>query len=41
MKFTSLLAAAALTLVAGTPFAQTKLTLGHGAAPGNPRMKRR
>ena len=37
MKFTSLLAAAALTLAAGTPFAQTKLTLGHGAAPGNPR----
>ncbi len=37
MKFTSLLAAAALTLVAGTPFAQTKITLGHGAAPGNPR----
>jgi tripartite ATP-independent transporter DctP family solute receptor len=37
MKFTSLLAAAALTLAAGTPCAQTKLTLGHGAAPGNPR----
>ena len=37
MKFTSLLAAAALTLAAGTPYAQTKLTLGHGAAPGNPR----
>lgn len=37
MKLTSLLAAAALTLVAGTTFAQTKLTLGHGAAPGNPR----
>ncbi len=37
MKLTSLLAATALTLVAGTTFAQTKLTLGHGAAPGNPR----
>ena len=37
MKFTSLLAAAALTLAAGTSYAQTKLTLGHGAAPGNPR----
>lgn len=37
MKLASLLAATALTLVAGTTFAQTKLTLGHGAAPGNPR----
>ena len=36
MKAASLLAAA-LTLLAGTTFAQTKLTLGHGAAPGNPR----
>jgi TRAP-type transport system periplasmic protein len=37
MKLASLLAAAALTLTVGTTFAQTKLTLGHGAAPGNPR----
>ncbi|HJW52246.1 MAG TPA: TRAP transporter substrate-binding protein [Burkholderiaceae bacterium] len=37
MKFSSLLAAAALTVAGGTSFAQTKLTLGHGAAPGNPR----
>ena len=37
MKLPSLLAAAALTLAAGPTFAQTKLTLGHGAAPGNPR----
>ena len=36
MKLTSLFAAAALTLAAGSTFAQTKLTLGHGAAPGNP-----
>ena len=37
MKFTSLLAAAALALTAGVAGAQTKITLGHGAAPGNPR----
>jgi TRAP-type transport system periplasmic protein len=37
MKLPSLLAAAALTLAIGPTFAQTKLTLGHGAAPGNPR----
>ena len=37
MKLVSLMAAAALTLVTSTTFAQTKLTLGHGAAPGNPR----
>jgi len=37
MKLPSLLAAAALTLAVGPTFAQTKLTLGHGAAPGNPR----
>src|SRR4051812_33513255 len=36
MKLTSLLAIAAL-VVTGTANAQTKLTLGHGAAPGNPR----
>ena len=33
MKLPSLLAAAALTLAVGPTFAQTKLTLGHGAAP--------
>ena len=37
MKLSSLLAAAALVLATGTVGAQTKLTLGHGAAPGNPR----
>jgi tripartite ATP-independent transporter DctP family solute receptor len=37
MKLSSLLAAAALVLATGTAGAQTKLTLGHGAAPGNPR----
>ena len=37
MKFTPLLAAAALMLTVGTAGAQIKLTLGHGAAPGNPR----
>lgn len=37
MKLSSLLAATALVLATGTAGAQTKLTLGHGAAPGNPR----
>ena len=37
MKLISLLAAATLALSASPTFAQTKLTLGHGAAPGNPR----
>ena len=37
MKLTSIFAAAALVLATGTAGAQTKLTLGHGAAPGNPR----
>jgi len=37
MKLNTLLAAVALSVVAGAPLAQTKLTLGHGAAPGNPR----
>jgi tripartite ATP-independent transporter DctP family solute receptor len=37
MKLSSLLAAAAFVLATGTVGAQTKLTLGHGAAPGNPR----
>lgn len=37
MKLTAILAAAALALSAGSGSAQTKLTLGHGAAPGNPR----
>ena len=37
MKLVSLVAAATLALLAGSAFAQTKLTLGHGAAPGNPR----
>jgi len=37
MKLISLLAAVTLALSAGPTFAQTKLTLGHGAAPGNPR----
>ena len=37
MKLSSLLAAVALVATAGTAGAQTKLTLGHGAAPGNPR----
>lgn len=37
MKLTTLLAAVALAFTAGTAGAQTKLTLGHGAAPGNPR----
>jgi tripartite ATP-independent transporter DctP family solute receptor len=36
MKWTSLLAVAAF-VIAGAASAQTKLTLGHGAAPGNPR----
>lgn len=37
MKLVSLLAAAAIALSASPAFAQTKLTLGHGAAVGNPR----
>jgi tripartite ATP-independent transporter DctP family solute receptor len=37
MKLSSLIAAAALVVATGTVGAQTKLTLGHGAAPGNPR----
>ena len=37
MKLTSFLAVATLALAAGSSYAQTKLTLGHGAAPGNPR----
>ena len=37
MKLVSLIAAVALTVATSTTFAQTKLTLGHGAAPGNPR----
>lgn len=37
MIIQSLLAAVALTLAAGASLAQTKLTLGHGAAPTNPR----
>ena len=37
MKLISILAAAALALSAVPTLAQTKLTLGHGAAPGNPR----
>ena len=37
MKLVSLMTAVALTLATSTTFAQTKLTLGHGAAPGNPR----
>jgi len=37
MKLSSLLAAATLVLMTGSVGAQTKLTLGHGAAPGNPR----
>lgn len=37
MKLSSLLVAAALAVAAGGAAAQTKLTLGHGAAPGNPR----
>lgn len=37
MKLVSLVAAATLALPLGSAFAQTKLTLGHGAAPGNPR----
>jgi tripartite ATP-independent transporter DctP family solute receptor len=37
MKLNSLLAAVALAFAATTAGAQTKLTLGHGAAPGNPR----
>lgn len=38
MKLASLVAAAALVLSSGGALAQTtKLTLGHGAAPGNPR----
>lgn len=37
MKLTRLIAVAALALVTATAGAQTKLTLGHGAAPGNPR----
>lgn len=36
MKLISVLAAATFA-IAGTASAQTKLTLGHGAAPGNPR----
>jgi tripartite ATP-independent transporter DctP family solute receptor len=37
MKLVSILAAAAIALAAGAASAQTKLTLGHGAAVGNPR----
>ncbi|MCS7102071.1 MAG: TRAP transporter substrate-binding protein [Burkholderiaceae bacterium] len=37
MKLQTLSIAAALTLAAATATAQTKLTLGHGAAIGNPR----
>jgi tripartite ATP-independent transporter DctP family solute receptor len=37
MKLVSLVAVATLALSVGSAFAQTKLTLGHGAAPGNPR----
>ncbi len=39
MKFKSLAMAAGLVLLAGASFAQqpVKITLGHGAAPGNPR----
>ena len=37
MKLVSLMAAVALTVATSTALAQTKLTLGHGAAPGNPR----
>ncbi|MCX8004104.1 MAG: TRAP transporter substrate-binding protein [Burkholderiaceae bacterium] len=37
MKLKTLSIAAALTLAAATAAAQTKLTLGHGAAIGNPR----
>ena len=37
MKLISILAAATLALSVSPAFAQTKLTLGHGAAPGNPR----
>ncbi len=37
MKLVSLLAATTIALSASPAFAQTKLTLGHGAAVGNPR----
>ena len=37
MKLVSLFAACALAFSVGATSAQTKLTLGHGAAPGNPR----
>jgi tripartite ATP-independent transporter DctP family solute receptor len=37
MKLASLVACATLALSIGPAFGQTKLTLGHGAAPGNPR----
>ncbi len=37
MKLISMLAAATLALSAVPTLAQTKLSLGHGAAPGNPR----
>lgn len=37
MKLISILVAATLALSAAPTSAQTKLTLGHGAAPGNPR----
>jgi TRAP-type transport system periplasmic protein len=37
MQLVSLVAAATLALSVGPAFGQTKLTLGHGAAPGNPR----
>ncbi len=37
MRLVSILAATAIALSASPAFAQTKLTLGHGAAVGNPR----